>query len=188
MVVRNIYDVSLFPGIRRRILLRKRLLRPGKRPVVQRILQRTEALRTVDRRPRLRPHLDSQRRERLSPLRHQRILGVDRLRKHLGFEFFVGMGALPLRALALQRPLRMGLDSRLRMGAGLGNLEKRRRLLRMGAYGAGRFYQRQRKHSGAVLDFPPFGTHVQPQYEPLLRPLQPHYLQQDYGHQQHLHI
>lgn len=74
------------------------------------------------------------------------------------------MGSVPLRKMVLGRLLRVGMDPRLRVGTCLGDLEKRRRLLRLGTYGTRREYQHQYKSPGALLDFLTAQAHVPSQY------------------------
>lgn len=106
----------------------------------------------MDQRRQIWPRVGSQRREGLSSLRNQRVLGDDRLRKYMGIELLLGLGALPLRSLVLRRLLRMELDARLRVGTCMGILEKWRRLLRMGTHGSRRTHQRQHQPARKLLD------------------------------------
>lgn len=71
------------------------------------------------------------------------------------------MGPVPLRTVVLGRLLRVGLDTRLRMGARLGHLEKRRRLLRVGTDGSKGQYKHPCELTGTLLDLPTHTLHVQ---------------------------
>ena len=86
------------------------------------------------------------------------------------------MGPVPLRTVVLGRLLRVGLDTRLRMGARLGHLEKWWWVLRMGTNGTKGEYSRTRQSPGALLDFLAYSLHVQPRNASPLPQAQPNHI------------
>src|SRR5690606_21888482 len=66
------------------------------------VLRRTGPLWKLDRIPPIRLCMAATPWRRLPPIQHQRPLGVDRLRLDLGFQLFMGLGALSLWPLDLR--------------------------------------------------------------------------------------
>ncbi len=71
-------------------------------------------------------------RRRFLALRHRGALAVDRVRLDLDLRLGLGLGAVSLRPLARRRRARLVLDAGHAVGAGLGQLARRRRLRRAG--------------------------------------------------------
>src|SRR5207249_3501821 len=69
---------------------------------------------------------------RLAAVLRWGILGVHGCRLVLAIGLFLGVGALPLWAVASASTLRVGLDARHCLGAGMGHLAQLGRLLRLG--------------------------------------------------------
>jgi hypothetical protein len=80
----------------------------------------------------------------------------------MGFGLLLGLGTIPLRQMVPRRLLRMGLDTGLRMGTGMGILEKRRRLLRLGSHGTESKYQYPCECTFNILDIPSKQVYVSP--------------------------
>ena len=75
---------------------------------------------------------------RLAAVLRWRPLGLQRLRVVLAIRLLLGLGAVPLWALATAPALRLGLDAGHSLGSRLGHLASVRRLLWLGAVAAAR--------------------------------------------------
>ena len=75
---------------------------------------------------------------RLAALLRWRPLGLHRRRMVLAIRLFMGLGAVSLWPLVSAPALRLGLDARPGLGAGLGDLAVGRGRLRLGSVAAAR--------------------------------------------------
>lgn len=110
----------------------------------------------MDLAPALRFRVDALRRgPKFSALWHRRPLGDDRIWQYLGVRLSVGLGHIPLRPLVLRRLPRLGVGTRLSVGARLGGLALEQQLLRLGTDVAGREGWRFVQYSAQLLGLCP---------------------------------